>query len=191
MTVINTTTNVIKLKLRQEKGDKDYGECLWCDVIIDREAYAIYIDSDCGGFTYSWTPTPKTESFVKLLCRMNSDYFLGKISDMEFDLGESIELTISNLKKFLDEKHGLEATLRGYGTTERDSICEIDCDNAAEFLSECQNILDASDEEYYNCKWGIADAVEVYPCRAVKIASIFKEYIQPFLRANFLEEAER
>ena len=82
MKIRNATPNVIKLQLRQEEQDEDYGECLWCDVIIDCDAYALYIDSDCGGFAYTWTPTPDTESFIKLLCRMNSGYLLGKISDL-------------------------------------------------------------------------------------------------------------
>lgn len=188
MTIRNTTPNVIKLQLRQEEQDEDFGECLWCDVIIDCDAYALYIDSDCGGFAYTWKPTPDKESFVKLLCRMYGSYLLGKISDMHFDLEESIELTVRHIEEFMNEQFGCDAVLMGYGADDIASIRAIDCDNEADFISECKEILDASSENYDLCEYGIEDAVSVYPSRATKIVSIFEKHIQPFLKANFLEE---
>lgn len=188
MTIRNTTPNVIKLQLRQEQQDEDCGECLWCDVIIDCDAYALCIDSDCGGFAHSWwTPTPKTESFVKLLCRMRSDYLLGKISDLRFDLEKSIELTISHIEDFMKSQFGCDAVLMGYGVDDIDNIREIQCDNEDEFFIECENILNNSEEDYSSCEYGIADVVSDYPRHATKIASIFEKHIQPFLKANFLE----
>ncbi len=140
---------------------------------------------------YGWKPTPDTESFVKLLCRMSSDYLLDKISEMRFDLEESIKQTASHIKEYLEKQYGNEAALRGYGDNDIFLISSIDCDNEADFLGECQNILDASREDYSLCEYGIADAVSVYPRRAVKIASIFEKHIQPFLKTNFLDEANQ
>lgn len=191
MTIKNATPNVIKLQLRQEEQDEDFGECLWCDVIIDRDAYALYIDSDCGGFAYTWKPTLDTESFVKLLCRMNGGYLLGKISDMRFDLEKSIELTISHIEDFMKSQFGCEAVLMGYGADDIGSIREINCDNEDEFFVECENILNNSEEDYSSCEYEIADIVSDYPRYATKIASIFEKHIQPFLRANFLNEEEK
>lgn len=188
MIVKNAIPNVIKLQLRQEKQDEDYGECLWCDVIIDRKEYTLYIYSDCGGFSYSWTPTPDTESFIKLLCRMNGGYLLEKISDIRFDLDESIKLTVNHIEEFMNSQFGCDAVSMGYGADDIENIYNVDCDNEMDFILECENILDHSQEDYSECDGGIVDTVCDYPGRAKKIASIFEKHIQPFLKANFLEE---
>ena len=76
---------------------------------------------------YGWKPTPDTESFVKLLCRMSSDYLLDKISEMRFDLEESIKQTASHIKDYLEKQYGNEAALRGYGDNDIFLISSIDC----------------------------------------------------------------
>lgn len=103
MKIKNIAPDVVQLKFYQEKTDSDYGSCLWGNVIIDCANYTLLIESDCGSYAYGWTPTPNTESFIRLLCRMNSDYLLGKISDMTcFDFEKSKEQTYENIREYFE-----------------------------------------------------------------------------------------
>ena len=35
MKILNETPNILKLSYRQEKGDKNYGSCLWATFLFD------------------------------------------------------------------------------------------------------------------------------------------------------------
>ncbi|MCI8605145.1 MAG: hypothetical protein HFE79_13555 [Ruminiclostridium sp.] len=185
MKIKNIAPDVVQLKFYQEKTDCDYGSCLWGNVIIDCANYTLLIESDCGSYAYGWTPTPNTESFIRLLCRMNSDYLLGKISDMTcFDFEKSKEQTYENIREYF----------------------EYDDINAAnEIIENLDYVLDASysEESFYRvCEeafygYNACDSFEIihiekdYPAGAKKIAEIFKNTIQPYLRENFLSEEEK
>jgi hypothetical protein len=54
---------ITRISYRQEKGDSDYGTCLWADFEFDTINYRLQIMSDCGNYSYQWVPTPGKESF--------------------------------------------------------------------------------------------------------------------------------
>lgn len=185
MKIKNIVPDVVQLKFYQEKTDSDYGSCLWGNVIIDCANYTLLIESDCGSYSYGWIPTPNTESFIRLLCRMNSDYLLGKISDRTcIDFEKSKEQTYENIREYF----------------------EYDDINAAnEIIENLDYVLDTSygEESFYRaCEeafigYNICDSFEIihiekdYPAGAKKIAEIFKNTIQPYLRENFLSKEEK
>ena len=80
------TTEVIKpstvrISYRQEKGDQDYGTCMWADFDFDTEKYTLQIMSDCGNYSHGWVPTPRSESFFHLCRRIEPYYLLDKIAE--------------------------------------------------------------------------------------------------------------
>lgn len=178
MKIENRKSNIIHLKFYQGKTDKDYGTCLWGNVVIDCDNYTLFIESDCGNYSYGWTPTPQTESFVKLLCRMDSGYLLGKISDMSyFDFEKSKEQTFQNIREYFKYDD----------TNKAQKIIEnIDYDLVLSYGEEgfyrvCSEALSKYNDEIIHIE-------KDYPAGAKKIADIFKNTIQPYLRENFLNK---
>ena len=43
---------ITRISYRQEKGDSDYGTCLWADFEFDTINYRLQIMSDCGNYSY-------------------------------------------------------------------------------------------------------------------------------------------
>lgn len=83
--------NVEKYRIRLERDDPKYHECMWADILFDHDAYVISATSDCGNFAHRWPATDR-ESFRDLCLRMLKDeeYLLGKFSSRDrFDLEES------------------------------------------------------------------------------------------------------
>ena len=70
----------ISLYFCQERGDPDYGSCLWAVFNFDLERYELSITSDCGNYAYGWVPTHKSESFMHLMARLDSGYLLDKLA---------------------------------------------------------------------------------------------------------------
>lgn len=178
------TPSIIQLQFRQEKTDNDYGSCLWGNVIIDSNNYTLFIESDCGSYAYGWTPTPNTESFIRLLCRISSDYLLGKISDMTyFDFDKSKEQTYKNIREYFEYD----------GANEAQEIIETLDYNLDSYYDE-GSFYRVCEEAFYG--YNVCDSFEIihiekdYPAGAKKIADIFKNTIQPYLRENFLRVEE-
>ena len=91
---------IIKIEYHQEREDDDYGTCLWANFLMDMERYDLHITSDCGNYSYGWVPTPNTESFLKLLSRIDSEYLLNKISTMCM---VNTEETFNNVLELLED----------------------------------------------------------------------------------------
>ena len=92
---------ITRISYRQEKGDSDYGTCLWADFEFDTINYRLQIMSDCGNYSYKWVPTPGKESFFGLCRRIKPDYLLSKIScetaiDRNATLKSAIDLIYQN-----------------------------------------------------------------------------------------------
>lgn len=181
MKIKNTAPDVVQLKFYQEKTDSDYGSCLWGNVIIDCANYTLFIESDCGNYAYGWIPTPNTESFIRLLCHMNSDYLLGKISDTTcFDFKKSKEQTYENIREYF-EYDGSNAVKK---------IIE-NLDYTLDVTYSEESFYRACEEAFYD--YNVCDSFEIihiekdYPAGAKKIAEIFINTIQPYLRENFFE----
>ena len=81
MTVTVEKPKIITLLYRQEKSDSDYGSCLWARFYLDTQNYTMSIESDCGNYSYGWYPTPDSESFLHLLCRMDGGYLRDKLAE--------------------------------------------------------------------------------------------------------------
>jgi len=172
MKILNETPNILKLSYRQEKGDKNYGSCLWATFLFDLDDYSLHIESDCGNYAYGWCVTP-SESFIHLMCRIDDSYLLDKISDTtEFDLEKSIAETCYNIKNY----EGAD----GEYSELIEEIKEIS-DNYGEesFYRLCDDIM----SRYDLCDtFEIIDCIKDYPAWAVRITQIFRDYIQPYLR---------
>lgn len=166
---------IITLLYRQEKSDADYGSCLWARFYLDTYNYTMSIESDCGNYSHGWCPTPGSESFLHLLCRMDSDYLLCKLAERTIVDGDA---TWSALKELLGDTIELEdhvwTELEGacYHQRDADDVCR----NVADVLeyTPAENLLDAC--SIYEC-------VEMdYHCNAKKIVSVFLSCIVPVLR---------
>ena len=81
MTVTVEKPKIITLLYRQEKSDPDYGSCLWARFYLDTQNYTMSIESDCGNYSHGWYPTPDSESFLHLLCRMDYGYLRDKLAE--------------------------------------------------------------------------------------------------------------
>ena len=79
-TVKVTEPKMITIEYRQEKGDEDYGTCMWARFNLDLINYTMFIESDCGTYGYGWYPTPDRESFLKLCSRFSEGYLIEKLS---------------------------------------------------------------------------------------------------------------
>ena len=87
---------ITKFKIRMERGDELYRQCIWADIILDHDSYSISAQTDCGNYAYRWSKTPD-ESFANLCLRMlrHEEYLLNKFSDRtEFDLEGSRDLVL-------------------------------------------------------------------------------------------------
>ena len=70
MKVETINPRILVLEYRQEKGDKDYGSCLWADFYFNLDKYDLTILSDVGNYGYAyWSVTP-SESFLELMTRI-------------------------------------------------------------------------------------------------------------------------
>lgn len=174
-----TKKKIITLTFRQEPGDPDYGSCTWAEFIFDLDAYSLSILSDCGNYSYKWTPTPKSESFLHLMGRVDAGYLLDKISDRN----------VINEDKTYDN---LCALLKEYGA----SLNELDADGLPVYDEEalrsacCQDNSDLTLHAITDVLKGTpaetADSYEVWNCietdfslNAKKIAAVFQEYAAP------------
>lgn len=171
---------VVQLSYRQEKGDPDYGSCMWARFYLDLENYTMSIESDCGNYVYGWVPTPKSESFLQLLARMGKDYLLGKISSESVVDGdatwEAIEAVISDAASWEGEEldlsiwEDIKAACR-----ERDDDREI-----VDALKDALLPTDLFEKLDYEQTYG--SIVHDYPASAKKIVEVFDTCIRPKIK---------
>lgn len=176
MTITENEPRTRQFVLRQEKGDSDYGSCLWAVITFDLDRYSMTAESDCGNYAYSWVPTPKSESFLHLMCRIEADYLIGKISSRShFDLERSKTDTLESVR------------ICGYEISEDaiERINAIDYESEDIFFRECDDILH---EEEVSDTFELITVVKEYPMGAVKFAELFCKVLQPQLKT--LEESK-
>lgn len=167
-TVIKPNTTTYKMRFNAEQDPDMYFRCMWARVTLDHDNFTLSAVTDCGDYTYSWGPT-KSESFLDLMCRINADYLLDKISSRsKFDLEESKKSTIENLKLCYDEDEGLLDKING--------INEINEGGEEYFFMMADGIIKGD--------WESIDCIKDYPEGAKVFCRIFKEYLQPVLKAN-------
>ncbi len=180
MKVEKLAPEILQYSLRQERGDQNYGSCLWAIFNIDLKHYTLSIESDCGDYMYGWIPTPESESFLALLCRMDCDYLLNKIAEENvFDSQDSAKKTIGAVKEYYEGAEDLidfdfDSLISDIGNL-------TFCGDATEFRIECENIFALYDREL----GAYSDAIIIsmdYAAGARRIVQNFRDYIQPVLR---------
>lgn len=181
MAIVEIKEPAIKvIEFWQEKSDEDYGSCMWARFYFDIENYNLNIESDCGTYGYGWVPTPKTESFLKLCSRFNSDYLLEKLSDRS---NIDNEKTFENIKNMFTEFEHIECCeLEEYTWDELRSACneytEQDIVSCISKAIEYTPFADGYIEEY-----SLYESIEKdYPANAKKIVQVFEEHIKPKLK---------
>lgn len=175
------TPTMIIIDFRQNRSDEDYGSCLWARFVLDTENYEMHISSDCGEYCYrAWDPISQTESFLKLVSRMDSDYLLSKISDVS-DI--NIEKTYSAITELLrQESEHIDADINALDMDSLYTACTYDSetDIVLAIRSELKHspLFNESIDDFslYEC------IAKDYPLSAKKIVRIFRAYIQPKIK---------
>jgi len=163
-----------RISYHQEKGDPDYGACLWADFDFDSEEYTLKIMSDCRNYAYGWVPTPQSESFFDLCRRIDPDYLLSKLSsetviNIKSTVENVIELVYLNMGYCPDLEDDWEELLKG-DLYDRETDVEI-ADYIVRFAGE--HNIDLDDYDAWQC------IEKDYPAEAKQIVQIFETYIKP------------
>ena len=179
---------IITIRLTQEESDPDYGSCLWAVFKLDLDRYEISITGDCGNYSYGWHPTPKTESFLHLIGRMDEGYFLDKIANRSrIDQQETYNSVLQLL-----ECNGIAI----------DAIDEDDCDallaacgsydtDSHGVLSEIRDVLEEMEVSKQVDTFDLCGCIEMdYTPSQKKIAEVFGKYIRPWARREDRERAQ-
>lgn len=170
---------IITLEFRQEKGDEDYGSCMWARFVLDTKNYEMHITSDCGNYGYGWVPTPEHESFIKLLSRINSEYLLGKIASMDT---VDAEETYNHIKEYLEY------------ITDGDTFEELDVDiqriyaactylDKRDVVDSIMSEIELSELEGKVSEFDLYENIcMTYSASQKKIGEVFEKHIKPYLR---------
>ena len=176
---------IIVLNYKQEKSDEDYGSCLWARFYFDNKNYTLSIVSDCGNYMYGWVSTPDTESFLHLMSRISKDYLLSKISSETQVNGDA---TSEAVKEYLNEV--LDEEEPDFDYEDIDNICYYSSvDEVYNAILDCVRNTNAYNDffkEYSIWECIVTD----YPYQAKKIASIFIEKVQPYIKKYLLNAEE-
>lgn len=160
------------LEYRQEKGDKDYGLCLWARFAFNLDRYELSITSDCGNYGHKWVETPDSESFLELMARCDGGYILNKIygSPDIFDFDKTKERIYEDFGYDEEHKEALDDIFDNmdiYGqseTAEGFLRCFEDCDEYDVFCDVWETLQ------------------FVYPPNALKIVDVFETAIKPYIK---------
>lgn len=181
MKTTEISPNIKQYVFRQEKGDKDYGSCLWAIFSFDLSNFSLLIISDCGDFSYMW-PKSDRETFLHLMSRVRKNYLLEKFSGApSFDLEASIKATIKNIKENEPEENR-ERVINQVNELKNREIMSED-----EFEQECDDIF-----IYFGwndkCE---AKIIRTYPLRTEKIVDIFINHVQPLIKETIEKEKDK
>lgn len=178
MTVKETPTNIVCLEYRQEKGDKNYGSCLYARFYFNLDRYEMMIISDCGNYGYKWVETPKSESFLELMARCDGGYILDKI------YGSADIFDYEATKQGIYDSYCCDEDKKKLDEIFENIELEYEPDDAGDFLRKF-------DEENDLMEFGFVDTFEFpryrYPANVLKICEIFEECIRQKIR-NMLKE---
>lgn len=176
---------IVTIQFRQNRGDKDYGSCLWARFNFDLKHYALSIESDCGSYSHGWVPTPDSESFLRLCARFDWEYLLDKISAQTVIDGEATFQKVKELMEQLDED--VLAGLSELDMEDIESSCNGHREETAAYMAIFAALEYAGFEEYDS--YEVACCIEKdYPAGAKKIAQIYRDHIQPVVRKLAKEE---
>lgn len=195
MKIESQKPNIVRIAVHQEKGDPNYGSCMWAYFDFDLDRYMLNIQSDAEDGHYRWYETPNTEDFLHLIARIGGDYLIHKmfhdrqVVDVEATLDEVREyLGIGEDEDYqdddlteeeIDEREGAMSDLRGlfeeYGSVTQETAC---------------NLLESWNQDHE--EFEIDDIWERvcmdYTAGQKRIVQIFKDYVQPKIR-EMIQEA--
>lgn len=167
---------IVTFSYRQTKDDADYGSCLWARFYFDTQTYTMFVESDCGGYSYGWVPTPKSETFLHLMARCDSGYILDKIASRSV-IDE--DATYQSIVDYLDFRDECNDECVSFTEKLRDACRSYDDDRgiADEIMGVCVEFEILYEEyEIYRC------IEHDYPAGAKKIAEIFEKHIVQAIR---------
>ena len=180
--VENRTPNIVSLYFQQEKGDPDYGSCLWAIFNFALDRYELSITSDCGNYAYGWVPTPHSESFMHLIARIDSGYLLDKIATQKIlNTGE----TFKAVKQLISDYGVDPSELNEYDEPTIDlSVVKSCCEESIppEVIFALRNTFrgtpmeDCDDGDLWGC------ICMDFTANAKKIVQIFIDYIKPLCK---------
>ena len=181
MKVREITQNILILEYRQEKGDEDYGSCLWARFCFNLDKYELFIMSDCGDYSYGWCPTPDSESFLELMARINEDYLLHKLcgEPKYFDY----DATKEHFYEYTDDDEDREKLDEIFDEIENEYIPESG-ETFIRMFDE-YNVDEHNHVIFYDA-WEMP--VYVYTAHQKRICRIFRDCIQPRIREIVKEE---
>lgn len=169
---------IITIEFRQEKEDEDYGSCMWARFVLDTENYDMHITSDCGNYGYGWVPTPKQESFLKLLSRMDSEYLLGKIASMDT---VDTEETYNHIKEYL-EYISDGKTFEELDVDMQRIYAACTYSNKKDVVDSILSEIELSELEDEVSEFDLYENIcMTYSASQKKIGEVFKKHIKPFL----------
>ena len=174
-TVNEIPTNIRCIEFRQSKGDPDYGKCLYARFYFNLDKYELTIISDCGNYGYKWIETPRTESFLELMSRIDGGYLLDKLYGPAkiFDYEKTKE---SLLKEYEDSyKETKEELNRILQNIEDEYVPET----AEDFVRRFEDERLSADYDVYDSETLWSNIKKSYPSDILKIISIFEKSIVP------------
>lgn len=178
MTVNEIKPNTLYLEYRQEKSDKDYGSCLWARFMFNLDRYELTIISDCGNYGYKWCETPNSESFLQLMARTDDGYMLDKLYGRA-DIFNYDDTKAKIYEYFGDEEEDKEKLDEIFDEME---IYGGEPDTSSEFM----RVFEDNNNNDFCDVWEMLEYD--YPSDALKIVSVFKECIQPYIREMLKEQ---
>lgn len=167
MTVTDIKNDILVLEYRQDKSDDDYGTCLWARFYFNLDRYELFITSDCGEYGYKWVETPKSESFLELMARCDKWYVLNKLYGNE-DVFNYEDTKTKFYEYFGEDEADKEKLDEIFDDVEL--YGEPESSEAFLRVFEDNNDGDFCDVWKYCCF--------DYPANALKIVSVFDEYIR-------------
>ena len=171
--------HIIELEYRQEKGDPDYGSCMWAVFLFDIERYDMLIMSDCGNYSYGWVPTPESESFLHLMDRLDDEYILEKLSSQTVIDVESTKKAVMEYIEDLADAFSVQL--------KEEDVCNLEnaCYQSDErdILDEIHGALLYTDLDGKTDDYDLLCCIEKdYPAGAKKIVEVIMQYVNPKLR---------
>jgi len=176
------TPDITQHIFRFGKDDGDiYCRCMWARINLDHRTYTMSANTDCGNYTYQWTPTPDSESFLALMCRIEKEYLMGKISSQVFDFEKSKKKNILSVKRWWSD-------IKKDNQTNKDR---------QRILSQIKDIEECSEEIFYS---EMEQATEYlldidsictereYRAGVISFADVFCKYLQPILKSKLKSE---
>ncbi len=188
--VSTRTPPLISLYFCQERGDPDYGSCLWAVFNFDLERYELSITSDCGNYAYGWVPTHKSESFMHLMARLDSGYLLDKLAS---------PCVINEEATFEAVKELMEAWGVDFSETDRwgDPVFDMDEIKDCCYQSNERDVHDALERKFKGTSMETCDDYDLWGCiqkdfttNAKKIVQVFMDHIRPMCKKLSLSDVQ-